>query len=96
MQEVFERVRHLLAPFGWDVTMYDRPHGGVGFRFGLEVRAAGHVLERQRLGVVVEYSGSDLYCARGRPDCLSEVIAFDVMRKAMAEVAKASPAPTHA
>ena len=94
VQKLFEKVRHYLAPFGWDVEL-ETPAvigGAWVIRAGMVVRAAGHKLEGQRLGVQWAVGRMTMYLLAG--DLLEKTepqrIAYEMTHMALELLGKSA------
>lgn len=88
---MFDRLRHLLAPFGVEVVM-ESPHAhgrdarGVAFRLRLHIKAAGHRLDNQVYAWEWVVSGQQLYLVRGPEvvrtmvDCTAHDFLFGALK----------------
>jgi hypothetical protein len=90
--DVFARVRHLLAPFGFDVRLYTSIQYMAEFTASMTVSAAGHAMNGRRLSVLYTIRAEQLH-RNDRADSLPERIAFEIMRQALTEVNKVPTTP---
>lgn len=88
MQDIVERLRQLLAPFGWTVEAAPYP-GGTALRMILWVQSEGSVLKGQVLGFQHVVDNRTLRFHRSPVETLPDRIARDCLLRSLDAIGKA-------